>query len=77
MFHPCERVAVFMFRLGGDCTCRQTAIQFNLSEGTVAQVTLEVARLVEERVRKDFVRWPSPSEQRKISREWELEKGLR
>lgn len=77
MFDPCERVAVFMYRLGGDCTCKQTATQFSLSEGTVSQVTLEVARLVDKRLRADYVRWPSPSEQKKMSKEWELEKGLR
>ncbi|CAB1103748.1 unnamed protein product [Ectocarpus sp. CCAP 1310/34] len=76
-FDPCERVAVFMWRLGGDSTVRQTALQFGLSDGTVSQVTLEVARRVDKYLRDECVWWPSPEEQRDMSAAWELEKHLR
>lgn len=77
LFDPCERVGVFMWRMGGGCTVRQTALHFKLSEGTVSQVTLEVAKLAEERLKGEYVHWPSLSEQEEISTQWEREKSLR
>lgn len=77
MFDPCERVAVFLWRLGHDTDVRATSIMFKMSEGTVSNWTLEVANLIEEKLRGKHVTWPSPAEQREISAEWELEKGLR
>lgn len=76
-FDPCERVGVFLFRLGGDVGVKRVALQFELSEGFVSEVTLEVAKLIMERLYSKFVRWPSPEEQREMSADWELEKALR
>ena len=77
LFDPCERTAVFMWRLGGDTTVRQTSLHFGLSEGAISQITLEVARLVDEILYPQCMEWPSPREQRVIAREWEAEKSLR
>ena len=74
---PCERVGVFMWRMGGGCTVRQTALHFQLSEGTVSQVTLEVAKLVKERLTGQCVSWPNAAEQEELSATWEREKSLR
>lgn len=76
-FDPCERVAIFMYRVGSDQPVRHTALQFGLSEGTVSQATREVALLVEEHLKAECVRWPSLAEQRRMAETWELEKGLR
>lgn len=76
-FDPCERVAIFLWRVGQDTTVRATSLLFGLSEGTVSQVTLEVAKLIEDRLREECVRWPNPDEQRGISTAWEREKHLR
>eukprot|EP00903_Cladosiphon_okamuranus_P009074 g8675.t1 len=76
-FDPCERVAIFLSRLGHDTDVRETSRTFGLSEGAVCYCTLEVANLIEEKLRRKHVAWPSPAEQREISTEWELEKGLR
>lgn len=74
---PCERVAVFLFRVGCTQGVRQTAAHFNITEGTVVSWTLSVAKLVVERLRPRNVQWPSPEEQRDIMRAWESEKALR
>ena len=76
-FDPCERVAVFLWRLGHGAGIKETSIVFGLSEGTISYCTLEVANLIEDKLRRKHVAWPSPAEQREISTEWELEKGLR
>lgn len=76
-FDPCERTAVFLWRVGQDTTVRATSLLFGLSEGTISQVTLEVAKLIQDRLRSKCVRWPSPDEQREIYTAWELEKQMR
>ena len=76
-FDPQERVAVFLYRLGGGVGIRQVATQFEVSEGTVYTVTMKVARRVIERLQSACVRWPEPSEQEHISACWELEKHMR
>lgn len=76
-FDPCERVAVFLWRLGHATDVRGTSLVFGLSEGSISHCTLEVARLIEDKLRGKHVVWPSPAEQRDMSIEWELEKGLR
>lgn len=58
-FDPCERTAVFLWRLDGDATVRRTAIQFGLSEGTISQATLLVERLVDTHLPTECVRWLS------------------
>lgn len=74
---PCERVAVFLFRVGGGRGVRETAGHFDIAEGTVVNWTMSVAKLVMERLEERYVRWPDPDEQRHISKEWEQEKELR
>lgn len=76
-FDPCERVAIFLFRLGGGGGVTRAALQFQLSEGYVSDSTLEVAGLISERLYRKYIRWPSPREQREMSEEWELENSLR
>jgi len=76
-FDPCERTAIFLFRVGNDTTVRSTSMLFGLSEGTISQVTLEVAKLIEDRLRPTCVRWPSPDEQREIYTSWDHEKQIR
>ncbi|CAM9618425.1 unnamed protein product, partial [Hapterophycus canaliculatus] len=39
---PCERLAVFLFRVGGGSGVRATAGHFQISEGTVVSWTLKV-----------------------------------
>lgn len=77
MFDPCERTAVFLWRLGRDATVRQTSVHFGLSEGTISKVTLEVARLVDDKLFPECIQWPTPRQQRTMAREWEAEKSLR
>lgn len=76
-FDPCERTAIFLYRVGNDTTVKTTSMLFGLSEGTVSQGTLEVAKLIQDRLRSTYVRWPSPDEQREIYTSWELEKQIR
>lgn len=74
---PCKRVGMFSFRLGGGGGVSQTALQFQLSEGYVSGVMMEVARLIKKQVRPKYVRWPNPEEQREMSEQWELEDAVR
>lgn len=77
LIDPCERLAVFLYRVGGGNGVRETAGFFDVSVGSVVDWTLQVARLVVERLQKQYVKWPGPEEQREISEAWELEKALR
>lgn len=74
---PCERVAVFLFRVGNGQGVRATAGHFDIAEGSVVNWTLQVARLVIERLQEKYVRWPDPDEQKDMSSAWETEKQLR
>ena len=56
---------------------RDTAGHFDLAEGTVVNWTMEVLRLILDRLFEREIRWPSPDEQRAMYTEWEGEKMLR
>ncbi|CAM9633824.1 unnamed protein product [Ectocarpus sp. 12 AP-2014] len=53
---PCERVAVFLFRVPGGQGVLQTAGHFEVSEESVEDWTSQVAKLVVERLRSQRVR---------------------
>ncbi|CAN0228851.1 unnamed protein product [Ectocarpus fasciculatus] len=55
---PCERVAVFLFRVGGGHGVRGTAAHYDISEGSVVDWTLKVAKLVVKRLQPQYVRLP-------------------
>lgn len=72
-----ERVAMFLYRVGHGAGIRQTACQFDVSEGSVMQVTMGIADLVLRKLLAEYVKWPTPEEQSAISTAWEQEKYLR
>ncbi|CAN0487311.1 unnamed protein product, partial [Ectocarpus sp. 12 AP-2014] len=72
-----ERVAVFLFRVPGGQGVLQTAGHFEVSEESVEDWTSQVAKLVVERLRSQWVRWPGPSRLPDISSAPEMEKALR
>ena len=74
---PCERVAVFLYRVGGGRGVRETAGHFDIAEGTVVKWTKAIAHLVMKRLEDRYLTWPDPEEQRRIAKEWEDEKELR
>lgn len=76
-FDPAERLAIFLYRVGGGVGVRQVATQFEVSEGSVYEVTMLVAQRVIDRLLPRYVKWPEPDEQHYISTCWELEKRLR
>lgn len=74
---PCERVAIFMHRCGTGNGVRQTAINFEVSEGSVTEITMHVAHRVLNVLASRYVTWPDPEEQSVIASQWETEKALR
>lgn len=66
-----------MFRVAGAQGVMETATRFDIAEGKVAIWTMSVANQVVNRLRKRFVRWPAPNEQREIMEAWEHDNTLR
>ena len=76
-FDPCERMAVFLYRMGHSAEAHETAFLFGLSVGTVHYSTISVAKRIRDVLNQRYVCWPGRAERRRISREWEVERGLR
>ncbi|CAN0559177.1 unnamed protein product, partial [Laminaria digitata] len=71
-YDPCERVAMFLYRVGQGVGVRTTSNRFGLSEGTVTQVSMAVAHRIIFRLANEYVTWPTVEEQGEIAQAWEL-----
>lgn len=76
-YDPCERVAIFLRRMGHGTSVRTTCVAFQVAEETAERVTMEVAHRVIFKLSREYVPWPTVEEQAEIARVWELEKNLR
>ena len=76
-FDLCERMAVFLYRMGHSAGARETAVLFGLSVGAVHYSTISVAKRIKDVLNERYVCWPGRAERRRISREWEVERDLR
>lgn len=70
---PCQRAAVFLFRVGSADEVRAIAGYINVSEGSVLHWTLDMQNIVVERLQSQYVRWPGHQEQSDMSSGWEAE----
>lgn len=63
MFHPCERSAMALYRLGHGAGVRATAAMFGVSDGWVSRCTTEFLQRVRSRLIPKCMSWPSRNEQ--------------
>ena len=75
-FHPCERVAMALFRLGHGAGVRATSVLFDISEGWVTTHTMSVVELVMAKL-GDYIKWPTPNEQDAIVQAFEERTGFK
>ncbi|CAN0122751.1 unnamed protein product [Pylaiella littoralis] len=74
-FHPCERVAMALYRLGHGAGVRATAILFDMSEGWVTKHTMSVVKLVLKKI-GHVLQWPTVEEQKDIARAFKQRTGF-
>ncbi|CAN0337546.1 unnamed protein product [Ectocarpus sp. 13 AM-2016] len=76
-FHPCERTAMVLYRLGHGAGARATAALFGVSAGWVTACTSEFIERVAARLVPRFLSWPTRNDQDNISAAFECRTGFR
>ncbi|CBJ30932.1 expressed unknown protein [Ectocarpus siliculosus] len=77
-FHPCERTAMVLYRLGHGAGARATAALFGVSDGWVTSCTCEFITRVTARLIPRFLwSWPTRNDQDNISAAFERRTGFR
>lgn len=76
-FHPCERTAMALYRLGHGAGVRATAALFGVSDAWISRCTSEFLERVTTRLIPKWLCWPSPNDQDNISAAFEKRTGFR
>ena len=76
-FDPCKRVPLTLYRLSQGATVRSTGDIFEISEGSVTEITFSAVELVLSHLEEEFIQRPTIPKQEAMSRRWELKKILR
>ena len=76
-FHPCERTAMALYRLGHGAGVRATAALFGVSDGWVSRCTSEFLERVVSKLIPKWLSWPSRNDQDNISAAFEQRTGFR
>ena len=66
-----------LYRLRQGATIRATAALFEISDGYVTKYTPEVVQAVKKTMQKQYVAWPTPSEQDYISKASQKRTGMK
>ncbi|CAN0266690.1 unnamed protein product, partial [Ectocarpus sp. 13 AM-2016] len=76
-FHPCERMAMVLYRLEHGAGAGATAALFGVSDGWVTSCTSEFITRVPARLLPRFLSWPTRNDQDNISAAFQRRTGFR